>query len=42
VIPLGILRRDFFISGWGMAHYDFHQLSPHDFELLTRDLLQAE
>jgi hypothetical protein len=26
----------------GMAHYDFQQLSPHDFELLTRDLLQAE
>lgn len=25
-----------------MAHYDFHQLSPHDFELLMRDLLQAE
>jgi hypothetical protein len=25
-----------------MANYDFKQLSPHDFELLTRDLLQAE
>ena len=25
-----------------MANYDFHQLSPHDLELLARDLLQAE
>lgn len=25
-----------------MAEYDFHQLSPYDLELLTRDLLQAE
>jgi adenylate kinase family enzyme len=25
-----------------MAAYDFHQLSPHDLELLARDLLQAE
>jgi DNA polymerase III delta prime subunit len=25
-----------------MAEYDFRQLSPRDFELLTRDLLQAE
>ena len=25
-----------------MAHYDFSQLSPHDFELMCRDLLQAE
>lgn len=25
-----------------MADYDFHQLSPHDMELLSRDLLQAE
>jgi len=24
-----------------MPEYDFHQLSPHDLELLTRDLLQA-
>ncbi|MGN5479635.1 restriction endonuclease [Cupriavidus basilensis] len=24
-----------------MADYDFHQLSPHDLELLARDLLQA-
>lgn len=25
-----------------MTDYDFHQLSPHDFEVLTRDLIQAE
>ena len=25
-----------------MADYDFHQLSPHDFENMSRDLLQAE
>ena len=25
-----------------MSDYDFHQLSPHDLETLTRDLLQAE
>ena len=25
-----------------MAGYDFHQLSPHDLELLARDLLQSE
>lgn len=25
-----------------MANYDFSQLSPHDFELMCRDLLQAE
>ena len=25
-----------------MPDYDFSQLSPHDFENLTRDLLQAE
>lgn len=25
-----------------MAEYDFHQLSPHDFENMARDLLQAE
>lgn len=25
-----------------MADYDFRQLSPHDFELMCRDLLQAE
>ena len=25
-----------------MANYDFHQLSPHDLEILARDLLQAE
>ena len=24
-----------------MADYDFHQLSPHDLEILARDLLQA-
>ena len=24
-----------------MPEYDFHQLSPHDLEILTRDLLQA-
>ena len=24
-----------------MANYDFRSLSPHDFELLCRDLLQA-
>ena len=24
-----------------MSDYDFHQLSPHDLETLTRDLLQA-
>lgn len=24
-----------------MPEYDFHQLSPHDLEVLTRDLLQA-
>lgn len=27
---------------WTMSNYDFSQLSPHDFELLCRDLLQAE
>lgn len=25
-----------------MADYDFHQLSPHDFEQMARDILQAE
>jgi hypothetical protein len=25
-----------------MADYDFHQLSPHDFERMSRDLLQAD
>ena len=25
-----------------MANYDFHQLSHHDFEVMCRDLLQAE
>ncbi|WCM24664.1 restriction endonuclease [Paraburkholderia bryophila] len=25
-----------------MPNYDFHELSPYDFEILTRDLLQAE
>lgn len=25
-----------------MTDYDFHQLSPHDFELMCRDLLQEE
>ena len=25
-----------------MADYDFHQLSPHDFENMARDLLQAD
>ena len=25
-----------------MSDYDFSQLSPHDFELICRDLLQAE
>ncbi len=25
-----------------MPEYDFHQLSPHDLEVLTRDLLQAQ
>jgi len=25
-----------------MANYDFHQLSSHDFEEMSRDLLQAE
>ncbi len=25
-----------------MGEYDFHQLSPHDLELLARDLLQAD
>ncbi len=24
-----------------MSDYDFHQLSPYDFEIITRDLLQA-